>query len=1060
MQFDVNIVKNPRFYEQNRLAPHSDHEAFASYEELLSGEESSLRHSLNGKWFFHYAKNFSQMPQGAEQDCVDVSGWDVINVPGHFETQGYGKPQYTNIAYPWDGRENVVPGEIPSKFNPVGTYVTFFNSFDNWNNTFICFEGVDSAYAVYLNGNYVGYATGSFTPSDFDLTPFVRAGQNRLCVQVFKFSSGSHLEDQDFWRMSGIFRGVYLYTKPALHLEDIFVKATLDDTYQKPLLTGHLRLNAPGAVQLYLVDEIGNVASKYFVAKEPVTVYGAVNGQEMGESGVVGYECDFSLDVSGLELEPWSAEHPNLYSLICQVVPEDKAVAVNYVREGDNVEDDILGLADGENAIVSECSLLEIGFRRFEMIDGIMHINGKRIVFNGTNRHEFNHLGGRCVPDEDIYNDLLTMKRNNINAVRTSHYPNSSVFYEYCDELGLYVIDETNLETHGTWQHFGVQKITEHTLPDGHADWHDAVIARGRAMVERDKNHPCVIIWSCGNESYGGQTIFDLSNFFRQRDPSRLVHYEGVFHDRRFNDTSDMESQMYTTVANVEKFLAENPQKPFIMCEYTHSMGQSNGGMKLYTDLAKRQPRYQGGFIWDYRDQAFLVQDEDGTEFFAYGGDFDDHPTEFNFSGNGITFADGTETGKMAEVKYNYQNFVLEPCAKSLKVTNYALFTNTNEYVLRVSLLVNGCEVGTYTDQVDVAPGESKSFDLRLDLLDDDFADGIIDPKAEYIIEASFELAEDTVWADAGYEIAFGQTIINSPKCFFEQEPAAGKLELLDTGFNFGVVGERFRILLSKGAGGLVSYQVNGEELLSGQLKPNFWRAPTDNDRGNKMPFNDAVWRSAGLFAKTVEQSACMVGDSAQINFKLQLATTPVEAFVTLTYTIFPSGQIKVDMDYKKAEGLPQLPEFGILMPLKAHFSLLDFYGRGPDANYADRKDGYKLGVYSSEVAAEFEDYLRPQECGNHCDVRYFVLSDEVTGHGISFSCNDKPFNFSALPWTPFQIEEALHPHELPESKRTIVKLSSAMMGCGGDDSWGSPVLPQYCVPNQDLHLSFVFKGF
>ena len=293
-EFDLSIVKNPRIYEQNRLAAHSDHEAYSNYRELCDGSDNSLRKSLNGVWFFHYAKNFGQMPQGFERDDFDVSGWSSIRVPGHFETQGHGKPHYTNVCYPWDGREKVVPGEIPTRFNAVGSYVTFFETSWDWQNCFICFDGVDSAYAVFLNGHYVGYATGSFTPSDFDLTPYLRRGQNRLAVRVFKYSSGSHLEDQDFWRLSGIFRGVHLYTKPAIHLEDIFVKATLDDSYQKPLLSGHLKLSAPGAVQLYLLDKEGKVASNYFV---------------VGDNN----ECDFTLDVSALDIKPWSAEHPNLY---------------------------------------------------------------------------------------------------------------------------------------------------------------------------------------------------------------------------------------------------------------------------------------------------------------------------------------------------------------------------------------------------------------------------------------------------------------------------------------------------------------------------------------------------------------------------------------------------------------------------------------------------------------------------------------------------------------------------------------------------------------------------
>lgn len=1040
-EFDLSIVKNPRIYEQNRLAPHSDHEAFSNYRELVDGSDNSLRKSLNGAWFFHYAKNFGQMPQGFERDDFDVSGWSSIKVPGHFETQGHGKPHYTNVCYPWDGREKVVPGEIPSRFNAVGSYVTFFETSWDWQNCFICFEGVDSAYAVYLNGHYVGYATGSFTPSDFDLTPYLRRGQNRLAVRVFKYSSGSHLEDQDFWRLSGIFRGVYLYTKPEIHLEDIATVATLDDSYTKPLLSGHIKLSAPGAVQLYLIDNDGKVATKYFTS---------------GENN----ELDFSLDISSLNLQPWSAEHPNLYNLLCQVVSSQAALDSNVICEGASEQVDFEDVVNALDEHTKEACLVKVGFRRFEMIDGIMCINGKRIVFNGVNRHEFSPMGGRTVPVSEIYDDLLTMKRNNINAVRTSHYPNSSIFYKFCDELGLYVIDETNLETHGTWQVLGTIRHDEHTLPDGHEQWRDAVLARGRAMLERDKNHACVLIWSCGNESFGGKTIFELSEYFRNTDPTRLVHYESIFHDRRYNGTSDMESQMYTKVADVKKFLAENPQKPFIMCEYTHAMGQSNGGMKLYTDLAKVEPRYQGGFIWDYKDQAFLVQNQDGVEYFAYGGDFDDHPTEFNFSGNGITFADGSETSKMAEVKYNYQNFILEPSKNSLKITNYSLFTNADEYVLRVSLLLNGTEVRSYDDIVSVAPGESAEVAINLELLDENLINDNFDKNAEYVIQANLVLKENTPWALSGHSIAFGQSILSSTKCYANLPQKAHNLELLDTGFNYGVVGDNFRVLFSIGAGGLVSYQVAGIEYLAGMPKANFWRAPTDNDRGNKMPFRDAIWRSAGLHSKCVEHHAQVLDDCVQVCFKMQLATLPIEAFVTLCYSVYPTGQVRLDLDYKKAEGLPEIPEFGVLMPIKSQFNQLEFYGRGAQANYVDRKEGYPLGYYTAEVADEFELYLRPQECGNHCDTRYFIVKDSKSDHGMIVTCLDQPFNFSALPWTPGQIEEALHPFELPDVNHTILKLNSQMMGVGGDDSWGAPILEQYVVANQDCHLSFVFQGF
>lgn len=1044
-EFDINVVKNPEVYEQNRLAPCSDHVCYANAQEEEK-QQSSLRASLNGKWFFHYAKNFALMPQGFENDSFDVSGWDMITVPGHFETQGYGHPHYTNIAYPWDGKEQIIPGQIPTKFNPVGSYVTFFERNSAWENCFICFEGVDSAYAVYLNGHYVGYATGSFTPSMFDLTPYMREGSNRLAVRVFKYSSGSFLEDQDYWRLSGIFRPVYIFTKPAVHLEDIFVKASLEDDYKTPVLTGTVRLNNPGTVVFALRDH---------------DAQGCIATLDVNSSNT---DTEFSLDVSKLSIDPWSAEEPNLYNLTIQVVPTGKANKVSLPLSSVASTAEIVAVCDEFDQVATEFVHLNVGFRRFEMINKIMHINGKRIVFNGVNRHEFSAKTGRTVSYEETYFDLLTIKRNNINAVRTCHYPNSSCLYDICDRIGLYVIDETNLETHHTWQKYGEVVHNEYTLPDGHPEWRDAVLARAQAMLERDKNHACIIIWSCGNESYGGKTLFEMHNYFKERDPSRLVHYENLNIDDRYPDTTDMYSTMYAHQADIEEYLKTHTEKPYILCEYSHAMGQSCGGLKVYTDYAKREPRYQGGFIWDYKDQAFFVKNEYGEEYYAYGGDFNDYPTDYNFSGNGIAFADCSETGKMPEVKFNYQNFELIPQKDHITVKNYSLFTNADKYVFSIHLLANGVEVNSIDASIEVEPGQTldvpydyDALKRQSDLTTVDCTNGV-----EYVVEATLSLAEDEEWADAGYEIAFGQAVIETEqKCCCCKCKAEHNLELVTGHYIYGVHGTNFSALFSKSKGGLVSLVVNGSELLKGTPYLNFWRAPTDNDRGNFMPNRTSAWKCAGIFAKPIEHSATVEQDCVKVCFKHQLATLPIEAFVDVVYSVYQDGTIKVDLDYKKADGLPnEIPEFGMIFPLAKDFDELEYYGRGVDANYVDRKEGYKLGAYLSTVDAEYENYLRPQECGNHTDVRYFKVQHKALEHGLVFRKCDDFLNVSALHWNPEQLENALHPHELPDPFFTYVKLSAQMTGIGGDDSWGSTALDQYIIKNQDLHFSFVIKGY
>ena len=700
--FEIKNLANPLYFEENVLPPHSDHKYYGSEAELASGC-SSFKYSLNGLWHIHVARNLAERPEGFEASDYDCRHWDTIAVPAHIQMEGYGKPHYTNTTYPWDGHEAIVPGELPQE-NPVASYVKYFAVPEGWQDVRISFQGAETALAVWLNGHFVGYSEDSFTPSDFDLTPYVQAGENKLAVQVFRFASGSWLEDQDFWRFSGLFRGVYLYTVPQIHVEDMFVHAVPTKAYQSGQLSLEMKWNTPEEKKLTvkLFDSNGELV--------------------LDESKVVqGQESTYEAELENIKL--WSAEEPNLYRMLLVV----------------------------ENAAgkVQELIPQNVGFREFKLDGNIMKLNGQRIVFKGTNRHEFDCYSGRACDQKLIEQDIITMKQNNINAVRCSHYPNSSLIYELCDIYGLYVIDETNLETHGTWMKNGGDFPDEYTLPDGHAQWQGAVLQRAANMLQRDKNHPAIIIWSCGNESFGGETIFKMHEYFHKADASRLVHYEGLFHDRRFNASSDMESQMYTHVADIKKFLAEHRDKPFICCEYTHSMGNSNGGMSKYTDLTEEDELYQGGFIWDYVDQAIAGKDSHGKDALFYGGDFGDRPSDYNFSGNGIVFADRSITPKMEEVKFNYQNFSLYPEAKGVKIVNKSLFTNTDKYALKLSLLKDGQQVWEMSTSVEIAPGEEAFVDYPYP----SFGAG------EYAFNAALVLKEQESWAPVGHEVAFGQTV-------------------------------------------------------------------------------------------------------------------------------------------------------------------------------------------------------------------------------------------------------------------------------------------------------------
>ena len=601
---ELNWLTDPTVFAVNRLAAHSDHVCYRTAEEAAAGR-SSLRQSLDGTWRFAYSPNPAARPADFWHPDADLSAFGTIQVPGHIELQGYGELQYTNTLYPWDGRAALRPPQIDWDHAPVGSYVLDFTLEEGLRGQRVCisFQGVEQAMYLWCNGVFVGYAEDSFTPSDFELTDCLRDGVNRLCVEVHKRCSASWIEDQDFFRFSGIFRSVFLYAKPKVHLTDLWLQTGLEHDNLTGTLTPRLRLEGQTAgakVYLRLTDGEG---------------YALYDGLVTGDT----------LELQGVQ--PWSHATPTLYQALLTVT--DAAGAVQEVVP------------------------YRIGFRRFEMVDGVMCLNGERVVFNGVNRHEWNAEKGRAIGPEDMDAAMAVFRRNHINAVRTCHYPNQSRWYDLCDENGIYMIDETNLESHGSWQKLGAVEPSWN-VPGSLPEWKDCVVDRARSMFERDKNHAAILIWSCGNESYAGEDILAMTEFFHQQDPGRLVHYEGVFHNRAFDAISDMESRMYEKPWVIRAYLESKPAKPFILCEYMHDMGNSLGGMESYIRLAEEYPQYQGGFIWDYMDQALWHTDALGRRILGYGGDFDERTTDYNFSGNGSVYADGTETPVMQEVRYWY----------------------------------------------------------------------------------------------------------------------------------------------------------------------------------------------------------------------------------------------------------------------------------------------------------------------------------------------------------------------------------------------------------------------
>ena len=1010
--FDYSLVKDPQYFKDGRMDAHSDHTYYRDGDEAQE-KETSFRYDLNGIWKFHYARNYGSAIPGFEKTEYCCKDWDDIRVPAHIQMEGYDAPQYANVQYPWEGHEDIHPGEIPEHFNPVASYVKYFEVPEEMQGKrlFISFQGAESGIALWLNGHFVGYSEDSFTPSEFELTEYVKEGENKLAAQVFKWTASSWCEDQDFFRFSGIYRDVYLYTVPEVHVYDLQIRAIPDETLSAAAL--EIRTNTWGKGEV-----------KITLSKDGETVIEdkkALDGEEI-----------YAWKVENPML--WSAEDPQLYDLKMEIYNES-----------------------GE---LQEVIPQKVGFRRFEMKDGIMTLNGKRIVFKGVNRHEFSSVSGRHVSEEELRKDLKIMKQNNINAIRTCHYPDASLIYELCDEYGIYMIDETNLESHGSWDIAEFTKDYTYVVPHDKPEWLDMMLDRANSMYQRDKNHAAILIWSCGNESFGGKDIFEMSQFFHKADPTRLVHYEGVCHDRRYNDTSDMESQMYPSVEAIKEFLAKDDSKPFVCCEYTHAMGNSCGAMHKYTDLTDTEPKYQGGFIWDYIDQSIYKKDRYGKEFQAYGGDFGERPTDYNFSGNGIAYGGNRDAStKMQEVKFNYQNISAEVSADSVKVINKNLFVNTDIFDCKVTVAKGGKVIRKASLATAVAPLSEETYALPLTK----------EEKAgEYAVTVSFHLKEDKVWAKAGHEVAFGQYVY---KVEVPKKACPEGVEVIRSTHNIGVRGAHFEVLFSVLNGGLTSYKYAGKEMIEAIPKPNFWRAPTDNDCGNLMGMRYGQWKIASMYLshKDFRQGPYGPGNvpevevnekTVKVTYTYLMPTTPTSE-CKLSYEVFGDGRVKTTLTYDPVKELGDMPEFGVIFKFNADYDRVEWYGLGETETYSDRKKGAKLGIYANKVADNMARYMVPQECGAKEEVRWAKVTDRK-GRGMLFEMdeNNGPMMFSALPYTPHEMENAMHPYELPEVHYTVVRAAKGQMGIGGDDSWGARTHEEYLLKtDKKMEFSFVFKG-
>lgn len=976
------------------MSAHSNHKV------LKENGQIETENLLNGKWRFRYYKEPKQIEENVIMDYDLLT--EEINVPGHIQLQGFGEPQYVNTQYPWDGHEEIQPPEVPKKFNPVGVYGRKFDLPDTFlkKRVRLLFEGVESSFFLWVNGNFVGYHEDSFSPAEFDLTEFVQEKKNYLCVIVIRFCSGSWLEDQDFFRFSGIFRDVCLYAVDDVHIEDVDIVSEVSDDFRQSKVTIKTKYD-------YRDNEIEKtlfpITASISLKKDGLAI--RQKDWKVGSSDILNTTAVFEVENPSL----WSTETPELYE--CQVC-----------------------LYDREHRWITG-AITQFGIRRFELKDGVMYLNGRRIIFRGVNRHEFHGDMGRAITRKEIEEDIILMKKNNINAVRTSHYPNQKVFYELCDRYGLYVIDETNLESHGTWQKIGrvVSTDDEGLVPGDNPVWEGAVLARGKAMLERDKNHPSILMWSCGNESFGGSVLRKLSRWFHERDCSRLIHYEGVYQDRRYNEISDMESRMYAKPEEVKAYLESDPQKPFILCEYSHGMGNSCGGMNRYIWLEDKYPMYQGGFIWDFSDQALRKQTPEGKEYYAPGGEFNDRPTDGYFSGNGICFADHTPSPKMEEVKYLYQPIRIQIQEGEIHLYNKQLFKSTEGYTFNWELLEDGIcfEQGVFYKDVKAQEEEVFTLPVKQEQWND--------KNGEVIFQCSACLKEKTAWAERGYEVAFGQCILKEKEIDQSHQMYA---KLIEGDFNVGIQMADCTAMISKADGRLISIRKGEEEYLATPLKPDFWRAPIDNDTGNGNTFRWAQWKLASLYQKCV--GIQINHETKMILTKFELATTPTR-YCTVSYRFFYDNKMEITVQIE-AENV-EIPCVGFVCKLKKKFEYLQWYGNTQTEAYSDRKSGCRIGIREGKVSEQYIPYLNPQENGNKTDVRFLDIGTEHEKK-IRIS-GTTPFEFSALPYTSHEMENAENIACLPNSQYTVLGVYCKKSGVGGDDSWGAPVQEE-CIVRTD----------
>ena len=1013
--------QDPGIVQVNREDPHTTRFSFKTLDEALTADrrQSPNLISLNGTWKFHWSPNPASRPEDFYRTGFRDRKWDDIEVPSNWELKGYGVPIYVNIPYEWTSDPQ--PPSVPTGHNPVGSYRRTFTIPDSWSGqeVFIHFGAVKSAFYLWINGKKVGYSQGSKTPAEFRITPYIQEGNNLVAVEVYRWSDGSWLECQDFWRISGIEREVYLEARPLRYIHDFFCRTALTNDYTAGLLELDVELRDLGG------KETGSCELEVMLFKPgklEVPVWSA------SESILLEGDSEYLTGFSDVleQVLPWSAEDPRLYTLVLCLKDEDGTPA-EYVSS-------------------------RVGFRTSEIRYGQLLVNGKPILLKGVNRHEHDEYEGHVVSEEMMIRDIELMKKHNINAVRTSHYPNHPRWYELCDRYGLYVIDEANIESHGMGYRPDRTLGNNPLFLKSHLD-------RTIRMVERDKNHPSVIIWSLGNEAGDGVCFNATYDWIKQRDQTRPVQYERAVSGRN----TDIFCPMYATIHSMIRYVETHPDKPLIQCEYAHAMGNSTGNLADYWDVIEKYDLMQGGFIWDWVDQGLAKYTEDGKKYWAYGGDFgpEDVPSDGAFCLNGLVFPDRTIHPGLLEVKKVYQYIDFTPVPFTLnrvRITNNYAFRNLDEFDIRWRLEADGVTVSSGAiESPDLGPGCAGVYDL-------DLAGGTENRNSEYFLHLEAITRNDRGLVPGGHVVAAGQFALN-PGLLAGQDPggfsegANGELEILESADSVKVVTPVAEIRFDRKSGRMASYVAGGRDLVVDGPRPNFWRAPTDNDFGNNMPERCAMWHHFGEELQL--QTLVPVQTDNHTMLLAEYIHPGNGSNYTVSYHFNDRGEVLVHASFRPSEdGFPEVPRFGMRLVLPEGLDSLVYFGRGPHENYIDRNHSAEVDLYRSTVDEQFVPYITTGENGNRTEVRWLMLMDD---EGYGLMVKGRPaVDFSALHYSLEQLDreqrDGAHASLLEKSDRVFLNVDWKQMGVGGDNSWGARTHAEYTLRARPMEYSYVLS--